>query len=152
MKGNTRHDAAVDVYFKVSGEPLQLIDSVTADGNGDFSVPATVRRAVVPRQDVDGHQPVGLGQGRLDREDQRPRPGQGLGPRHRHRWPVAVRLVVLYQRLTGGKLHKLATVHTTSGGVSWKIKSGKGTKTYRATYTSSGASASAVVSVSAKVK
>ena len=45
VKGNTRHNAAVDVYFKVSGEPLQLIDSVTADGNGDFSVPATVRQS-----------------------------------------------------------------------------------------------------------
>ena len=153
VKGNTRHNAAVDVYFKVSGQPLQLIDSVTADGNGDFSVPATVRHSgsFLAKTSTATSQSVSVKVVSTAKISARSL-GKGWVRVSVSGGPSKSGTVVLYQRLTGGKLHKLSTVHTTAGGVSWKIKSGKGTKTYRATYTSSGASTSGIVSVSVKVK
>jgi len=151
VKGNTRHNAAVDVYFKVPGEGLQLIDSVTADGNGDFSVPATVKKSgsFLAKTSTATSQSVSVKVVSTAKISARSL-GKGWIRVSVSGGPSKSGTVVLWQRLKGGKLKKLATVHTTTGGVSWKIKTGKGTFTYRATYTSDGASASGVAGVSVK--
>jgi hypothetical protein len=152
ISGNTRHGAPVDVYFKVPGEPLQLVDSVTADGNGDFSVPATVRASgsFLAKTSTATSSSVAVKVVSTAKMSAR-RIGKGWIRVSVSGGPLKHGTVVLWQRFRGGKLVKLAKVDTTSGGVSWKIKPGKGTKIYRATYTSDGASTSAVVSVSINV-
>jgi hypothetical protein len=151
VKGNTRHDASVDVYFKVPGEPLQLIDSVTADDNGDFSVPATVKKSgsFLAKTSTATSQSVSVKVVSTAKISARSL-GKGWIRVSVSGGPSKSGKVVLYQRLKGGKLKKLATVHTTTGGVSWKIKTGKGSFTFRATYTSEGASTSGVAGVSVK--
>lgn len=149
LTGNTRPGAAVDVYMKVAGEGTQLVDSVTANSSGDFSVPVTVNKSasffaktatatstavsvkVISTAKISARA-IRYGKIRVSVSG----------------GPLKTGTIVLWQRFRGGKLVKLATYDTTTGGASWKLTPGKGTKIYRATYTSTGSDTSAVVSVS----
>jgi hypothetical protein len=151
VKGNTRHNAAVDVYFKVAGEPLQLIDSVTADGNGDFSVPATVKSSgsFIAKTSTATSQAVKVTVVSTVKISARSI-GKGWIRVSVSGGPSKVGTVRLYQRFRGGKVVMLSKAYTTLGGVSWKIKPGKGSFTYRATYTSAGSGTSGIVAVTIK--
>jgi hypothetical protein len=153
LKGNTRHGAVVDVYWKTSGGPAQFIDSVTADGSGDFSVPARVTASgyFFAKTSTATSQAVSVKVVSTAKISARSL-GSGWVRVSVSGGPSKAGTVVLWERLRGGKLVKRAVVHTSTGAASWKIRAGKGAKIYRATYTASGAAISGIVSVSVTVK
>ena len=145
LTGTARAGASVDIYVKRAGQPLSLIDSVTAGNDGTWSATETVSAtttflaktstatspAVTVRVVSTARISTKLGRrGALY-------VGVSGGP-SRHG------TVVLWQQV-GRRLIRLGSAGTVSGSKTWVFHPGRGSKTFKATYTSSGCSASAVV-------
>lgn len=150
LTGTARPGATVDIYRKTS-TGLVLVDSVTADSKGAFSSSVTVSVNTV----FVAKSPTAASPAVVVKVVSTAKITTKAG--RRGRLTVTVTggpgkrgTVTLYQ-VVGKKLVKLGSVYTRKGGYSWSLKAGKGTKTFKAVYTSSGCASSAVVAKTVKL-
>ena len=150
LSGTARAGASVDVYIKRAGQPLSLIDSVTAANDGKWSATervsatttfiAKTSTATSPAVTVRVVSTVRL----TVRSGRR---GVAItvtgGPSKRG-------TVVLWERVNR-KWKKIGTASVRGGAVTWTVRRGKGSHSFRATYTASGCQTSAVVGATVRL-